>query len=122
MSGKHSARKNQSAKAKARRRAFGLGGSAGAFLALGLGPLAGAPTAKADVFDDILDLAVGSAVSSAVTAVNPTDFLDPGVLSGLLGDLTTPASWDTLATDFSSIASSSTGISDTGTAAAAATD
>jgi hypothetical protein len=42
-------------------------------LALGLGPLAGAPTAKADVFDDILDLAVGSAASSALTSVNPMD-------------------------------------------------
>ena len=102
MAGKHSGKKNrQSGKAKARRRALGLGGGAGAFLAFGLSPLAGAPTAKADVFDDILDLAIGSAASSAVTAVNPTDFLDPGVLSGLLGDLTTPAGWDTLAADFS---------------------
>src|ERR1700731_2362554 len=99
MSGKHSAKKNRSAKAKARRRAIGLGGGAGAFLALGLAPLAGAPTAKADVFDDILDLAVGSAASSAITAVNPTDFLDPGVLSGLLTELSPPSGWDTLLTD-----------------------
>src|ERR1700744_844211 len=105
MSGKHSARKNQSAKAKARRRALGLGSGAGAFLALGLGPLAGAPTAKADVFDDILDLAVGSAASSAITAVNPTDFFDPSVLSGLLTDLSTPSGWDTLLTDLSNPAS-----------------
>ena len=86
MAGKHTSKNNQSDKAKARRRrrAFGLGSSAGAFLAFGLGPLAGAPTAKADVFDDILDMVVGSAASSAITAVNPTDFLDPGVLSGLL--------------------------------------
>ena len=84
-----------------RRRAVGLSTTAGAFLAFGLGPLAGAPTAKADIFDDILDMAVGSAASSAITAVNPTDFLDPGVLSGLLGDLSTPAGWDTLLTDFS---------------------
>ena len=100
MAGKHSRKQSRAAKAKARRRTLGLGGSAGAFLAFGLSPLAGAPTAKADVFDDILDLAIGSAASSAVTAVNPTDFLDPGVLSGLLGDLTTPAGWDTLAADF----------------------
>src|SRR6201996_4946222 len=105
MSGKHSARKNQSAKAKARRRALGLGSGAGAFLALGLGPLAGAPTAKADIFDDILDMAVGSAASSAITAVNPTDFLDPGVLSGLLTDSTTPSGWATLLTDLSNPAS-----------------
>src|ERR1700746_3580535 len=104
MSGKHE-KKNRSAKAKARRRAIGLGSGAGAFLALGLGPLAGAPTAKADVFDDILDMAVGSAASSAITAVNPTDFLNPGVLTGLLGDLSTPAGCETLLTDFSNPAS-----------------
>ena len=99
MSGKHEKKKNRSAKAKARRRAIGLGSGAGAFLALGLGPLAGAPTAKADIFDDILDLAVGSAASSAITAVNPTDFFDPSVLTGLLTDLSTPSGWDTLLTD-----------------------
>ncbi|MFZ0717707.1 PGRS repeat-containing protein, partial [Mycobacterium sp.] len=99
MSGKHSSKKNRSAKAKARRRAIGLSSGAGAFLALGLGPLTGVPTAKADVFDDILDVAVGSAASSAITAVNPTDFLDPGVLSGLLADLSTPSGWDALLTD-----------------------
>ena len=78
MAGRHSSKKNRrSGKGKARRRAIGLGGSAGAFLAFGFYPLAGAPTAKADIFDDILDLAVGSAASSAITAVNPTDFLNP---------------------------------------------
>src|ERR1700730_5504925 len=126
MSGKHSAKKNRSAKAKARRRAIGLGSGAGAFLALGLGPLAGAPTAKADVFDDILDLAVGSAASSAITAVNPTDFLDPSVVSGLLGDLSTPTGWDTLLTDFSNpssfdaVFSGSSALSDTSSAVSAA--
>ena len=97
MAGQRSSKKKSpSAKAKGRRhrRAIGLGSSAGAFLAFGLTPLAGAPSAKADVFDDILDMAVGSAVSSAVTAVNPTDFLDPAVLSGLLGDLGTPSGFD----------------------------
>ena len=117
MAGKHSRGKSRAAKAKARRRTLGLGGSAGAFLAFGLSPLAGAPTAKADVFDDILDLAIGSAASSAVTAVNPTDFLDPGVLSGALADLGTPAGWDSLLADFGS---SSSALSDTGTAASAA--
>ncbi|HME17488.1 MAG TPA: hypothetical protein VKG83_18940, partial [Mycobacterium sp.] len=108
MSGKHSAKKNRSAKAKARRRAIGLGSGAGAFLALGLGPLAGAPTAKADIFDDILDMAVGSAASSAITAVNPTDFFDPSVLTGFLTDLSTPSGWDTLLSDVGSV--SSTGL------------
>ncbi|MGA8548376.1 MAG: hypothetical protein WB785_24405, partial [Mycobacterium sp.] len=104
----------------------GLSTSAGAFLAFGLGPLAAAPTAKADVFDDILDLALGSAAGSALTAVNPTDFVDPGVLSGLLADLATPAGWDTLLTDFSSPGnfdaafSGSSALSDTGSAVSAA--
>ena len=98
----------------------------GAFLAFGLSPLAGAPTAKADVFDDILDMAVGSATSSALTAVNPTDFLDPAVLTGLLGDLSTPAGWDTLLADFANpssfdaVSASSSALSDTGSAASVA--
>ena len=128
MSGQHSKRNRQSQKAKARRRArvAGLGAGAGAFLAFGLYPLAGAPTAKADVFDDILDTVVGSAVSSAVTSVNPTDFLDPSVLSGLLTDLSTPAGWDTLLTDFSNpssfdaVFSPSAALSDAGSAASTA--
>src|ERR1700756_5448682 len=101
MSGKHSAKKSRSAKAKARRRALGLGSGAGAFLALGLGPLAGAPTAKADIFDDILDAAVGS----AATSINPTDFLDPSVLTGLLTDLSSPAGWETLLGDLTGVSS-----------------
>ena len=63
--------KGQLRKAKSRRRAraIGLGGSAGAFLALGLGPLANAPTAHADDFgilDSILDPIVAS-----LTAADP---------------------------------------------------
>ena len=54
-------------------RAIGLGGSAGAFLALGLGPLANAPAAHADDFG-ILDTIIGS-LSSA----------DPALGSGLDG-------------------------------------
>ena len=63
MPGRHSKKNRRSTKDKARRRAsaLGLGAGASAFLALGLGPLASVPTAKADVFDDILDLAIGSA-------------------------------------------------------------
>src|SRR5271163_2745077 len=114
MSGKHSAKKNRSAKAKARRRAIGLGSGAGAFLALGLGPLAGAPTAKADIFDDILDMAVGSAASSAITAVNPTDFFDPSVLSGFLTDLSSVSSTGLTLPD------AATAASDAGSAASAA--
>ena len=117
MSGKHE-KKNRSAKAKARRRAIGLGSGAGAFLALGLGPLAGAPTAKADIFDDILDMAVGSAATSAITAVNPTDFFDPSVFAGLLTDLSTPAGWETLLGDLGGVSSTALTVpTDTGTAA-----
>lgn len=92
-------------------------------MAFGLGPLAGAPTAKADVLDGVLDVALGSAVSSALTSVNPTDFVDPGVLTGLLGDLSTPTGWDTLLADFSSpssfdaLFSGSSALSETGSAA-----
>src|SRR6201986_3943251 len=118
MSGKHSAKKKRSAKAKARRRAIGLGSGAGAFLALGLGPLAGAPTAKADIFDDILDLAVGSAATSAITAVNPTDFFDPSVFAGVFTDLSTPAGWETLLGDLGGVSSTALTVpTDTGTAA-----
>src|ERR1700750_982191 len=117
MSGKHSAKKKRSAKAKARRRAIGLGSGAGAFLALGLGPLAGAPTAKADIFDDILDMAVGSAAPSAITAVNPTDFFDPSVFAGLLTDLSSPAGWETLLGDLGGVSSTALTVpTDTGTA------
>src|SRR5689334_17130341 len=108
MAGQRSSKNTQSgkaAKARRRRRAIGLSGSAGAFLALGLGPLAGAPSAKADVFDDILDAVIGSAASSAVTAVNPTDFLDPAVLSSALSDLGSPAGWEALFNDLGNASS-----------------
>jgi hypothetical protein len=50
-------RKARAAKARRRGRVVGLGSSAGAFLALGLGPLAGAPPARADFgFDELLDV------------------------------------------------------------------
>jgi hypothetical protein len=70
-------RRSRNAKAR-RRRVIGLGGGAGAFLAFGLSPLAGAPAANADVFDDILDLVVSSAASSAITAVRNASGL-PGI-------------------------------------------
>src|SRR5271155_3525071 len=58
VASRNSSKRNQRASkatARRRRRAVGLGGSAGAFLALGLGPLAPAPAAHADPFDVILD-------------------------------------------------------------------
>src|ERR1700739_1902534 len=118
MAGRRASKKNRSAKAKARRRAIGLGSGAGAFLALGLGPLAGAPTAKADIFDDILDMAGGAAATSALTAGQPDDFFDPSVFAGLLTDLSPPAGWETLLGDLGGVSSTALTVpTDTGTAA-----
>ena len=104
MSGQHSKR-NQSGKAKAtarrRRRAIGLGGGAGAFLAFGTGPLAGAPTANADVLDSILDPIInslasidptlGADVSGLVTAFDPTFVGDPAAVALPAADSALPA-------------------------------
>src|ERR1700744_3224225 len=72
MAGQHSSKKNRSGKATTRRRrAIGMGGSTGAFLALSLGPLAHAPAAHADdfgVIDSIIDPLVNS-LSSADPAL-----------------------------------------------------
>src|SRR5260370_39857202 len=77
MPGKRSAKGNRrSGKAKARRRTIGLGGSAGAFLAFGLSPLASAPPAHADVLDSILDPIINSLASIDPTlAVDATGWL-----------------------------------------------
>src|ERR1700722_5259880 len=86
MAGKHSGKKNrQTGKGKARRRALGLGGSAGAFLAFGLTPLAGlasAPQAHADGLDGIIDPILTSMTSfDALLGIDPSS----------LGDLALPA-------------------------------
>src|SRR5437588_10229071 len=47
-------RRSQNPKAH-RRRAVGLGGGVGAFLAFGIGPLAGAPPARADIEDLVIE-------------------------------------------------------------------
>ena len=89
MGGKHSKGNRQAAKAKARRRALGLGGSAGAFLAFGLTPLAGlvsAPPAHADGLDAIIDPILNSILSS-VTSFDALLGIDPSSL----GDLALPA-------------------------------
>src|ERR1700755_3265837 len=90
MAGKHSGKKNRrSGKGKARRRALGLGGSAGAFLAFGLSPLAGlasAPQAHADGLDAIVDPIINSILSS-VTSFDALLGIDPSAL----GDLALPA-------------------------------
>src|SRR6202042_267971 len=68
--------------AMARRRGVGLGAGAGAFLAFGMGPLASAPPAHADVLDVIVDPIVNplqqamAGVGDAVLALDPTAGLD----------------------------------------------
>jgi hypothetical protein len=57
-------RNRRSRSAKARRRLVGLSSGIGAFLALGMTPLATAPTVKADEFDAILDPIINSITSS----------------------------------------------------------
>src|ERR1700744_2311857 len=57
-------RNRRSRSAKARRRVVGLSSGVGAILALGMTPLATAPTVKADAFDAILDPIVNSITSS----------------------------------------------------------
>src|ERR1700722_19538030 len=109
MAGKHSGKKNrQSGKGKARGRALGLGGSAGAFLAFGLSPLAGlasAPQAHADGLDVIIDPIINSILGSAdgLLGIDPTTGLDAAIAA--------PGGWESLFADFSSP------VSDAGSAA-----
>ena len=108
MAGKHSGKKNrQSGKGKARRRALGLGGSAGAFLAFGLTPLAGlasAPPAHADGLDAIIDPILNSILSS-VTSFDALLGIDPSALGDLALPATdaaavAPSGWEALFGDF----------------------
>jgi hypothetical protein len=88
MAGAHSKRNRRARNRKARRSLIGLGGGAGAFLALGLTPLGNVPEARADVLDAILDPLISSLGSvdptlavdlgSLVSSFDPT-FADPGL-------------------------------------------
>ena len=73
MAGRHTSKKNQrSSKAKTRRRQIaGWGTGAGAVLAFGLGPLASAPPAQADVFDVIIDPLINAIGGSMGSLVDP---------------------------------------------------
>src|SRR5271156_3135428 len=78
MAGRHNSKRNQrSSKAKTRRRrnVVGVTGTAGAFLAFGMSPLANAPEAKADVLDVILDPLINS-----LGSFDPTLAVDLGSL------------------------------------------
>src|SRR5271163_3679670 len=90
VASRNSSKRNQrssKANARRRRRAVGLGGSAGAFLALGLGPLATAPAAHADPFDVILDPIINSITSALPSALDPLAGLDLASLSSPAADL-----------------------------------
>src|ERR1700722_395661 len=119
MAGKHSGKKNrQSGKGKARRgAALGLGGSAGAFLAFGLTPLASIPPAHADGLDAIIDPILNSILSS-VTSFDTLLGIDPSSLGDLALPVTdvasvAPSGWESLFGDFTNP------VSDVGTAASA---
>src|SRR5271168_3398716 len=97
MAGRRSAKGNlRSGKAYARRRTIGLGGGAGAFLALGLSPLAAAPPAHADVLDTILDPIInslgsfdptlGADLSGLATSFDPTFVGDSLAAAGSSAD------------------------------------
>src|SRR6202042_3969414 len=121
MAGKHSKKDRRAGKAKARGRALGLGGSAGAFLAFGLSPLAGlasAPPAHADGLDVIVDPIINSILSS-VTSFDALLGIDPSSLGDLAlpatdAAATAPSGWEALFGDFTNP------VSDGGSAASAA--
>ena len=89
-------RNRRSLHAKAlRRRVAGLIGSAGAFVAFGLGPLGVAPAAHADEFDVIVD-----PIISALSSVDPALAAD---VSTVLGDVTTSSGWESVVADLGGV-------------------
>ena len=104
MAGRHGSKRNQrSSRAKTRRRQIaGWGTGAGAVLAFGMGPLASAPPAQADVFDVIIDPlinAIGGSMGSvmdplaslgAIGGLDPFSSLDLSSLSSALPALEIP--------------------------------
>src|ERR1700743_3320075 len=104
MSGKRSAKKKRAGKSKTRRAALGLGGSAGAFLAFGLTPLASVPPAHADGLDAIIDPILNSILSS-VTSFDALLGIDPSALGDLAlpatdAAATAPSGWESLFGEF----------------------
>ncbi|MCV7328589.1 hypothetical protein H7J81_00560, partial [Mycobacterium cookii] len=118
MSGQHSKKNRRAAKSKARRAAFGLGGSAGAFLAFGLSPLAAAPQARADGLDVIIDPIINSVLHS-VTSFDALLGIDPtaGLTSATDAASAAPGGWETLFADLGN--NFTNPVSDAGTAASA---
>ncbi|MGA8546575.1 MAG: hypothetical protein WB785_15125, partial [Mycobacterium sp.] len=119
MAGRRSSKGNQrSGKSKARRRAVGLGGSAGAFLALGLGPLAAAPSAQADPLADLIDALLEPAIATSI-GISPTEVVDPSLWDAALSGLWSPGGWDTVVSDLSGVGSSAVAVPDTAAATTA---
>src|ERR1700722_9234139 len=97
MTGRHVGKRNgQSRSVRARRcRLAGLVGSAGAFLAVGLGPSGMGRAADADGLDGIVD-----PVISSLSSVDPLLGAD---VSTSVGDFTTSSGWDTVLADLSGV-------------------
>src|ERR1700751_3410333 len=74
MAGRYSnARNRQGSNTKTRRRrVLWLGTGAGAVLAFGLGPLAGAPAAHADILDAVIDPIMQQLADASAAAVDGT--------------------------------------------------
>ena len=88
MAGSHSKRNRRARHRKVRRGAIGLGGGAGAFLALGLAPLATTPAANADVLDTILD-----PIISSLGSLDPTLAVDVGSLASSFDPASPTRGW-----------------------------
>jgi len=120
MAGRAGSKRNRDARAAKtdrRRQAVGLSSSAAVFLALGLGPLVAAPSANADPLTDLLDVIIEPAIAAS-SGISPAEFFDPSILDAALSQLATPAGWETLGSDLSSIGASFAGLPSNAAAAA----
>lgn len=87
-------------------RFFGAGTAVGTFLAFGMGPLAAAPAAHADIDDVLVDL-FGQDLGDAFAGLGAdwgdqdawTVVLDPGSWTALFDGFGSQASWDSLLAD-----------------------
>src|SRR3984957_20795908 len=86
-------RKSRTVKAR-RRRVVGLGGGAGAFLAFGMSPLAGAPPAHADEFDVIIEPIINSILGALATGLGALGAADVAGTSGV-GAVDSVSVWPT---------------------------
>ena len=101
--GQHFSKPNRPRTAKALcRPVVGFIASVGAFFAFGMTPLASAPSANADPLTDLIDVLIEPAIAAS-SGISPAEFLDPSVLDTALSELATPAGWDTVLTDLSSV-------------------